>query len=63
MSNDLPKIYKMPLEERFYDLDAEQVEFFRNETGIQGEEELKHHIVAVQTKAYSVRCSVIWSEQ
>ncbi|KAH7872125.1 uncharacterized protein C8R40DRAFT_1053221 [Lentinula edodes] len=54
MSNDLPKIYKMPLEERFYDLDAEQVEFFRNETGIQDEEELKHHIVAVQTKAYSI---------
>ncbi|KAF9071887.1 hypothetical protein BDP27DRAFT_1218444 [Rhodocollybia butyracea] len=52
--NNLPRVYKMSLEEQFYNLDVEEHEFFKRETGIEDEEELKKHIIAVQTKAYSI---------
>ncbi|KAJ4465686.1 hypothetical protein C8J55DRAFT_538565 [Lentinula edodes] len=52
--DNLPKIYKMSLDEQFYDLDTEQIGFFQKETGIQSEELLKEHIIAVQTKAYLI---------
>lgn len=57
MDTNLPQVYKMSLEERFYDLDEEEREFFKRETGIRNDAELKKHIIAVQTKAYSVPMS------
>lgn len=53
--SDLQKAYKSSLDEKFYSLDEEEKSFFKKETGIQDDEELKAHIIAVQTKAYSVR--------
>ncbi|KAF9061466.1 hypothetical protein BDP27DRAFT_1385368 [Rhodocollybia butyracea] len=44
----------MSLEEQYYNLDVEEHEFFKRETGIEDEEKLKEHIIAVQTKAYSI---------
>ncbi|KAI0313146.1 hypothetical protein OF83DRAFT_579381 [Amylostereum chailletii] len=43
-----------PLDESLYDLDEEQVNFFKTATGIQGDEEVKRHIIAVQTKAFEI---------
>ncbi|KAJ4467020.1 hypothetical protein J3R30DRAFT_3850176 [Lentinula aciculospora] len=53
-SGNLPKIYKIPLETRFYGIDAEDIEFFQKETKAQDKEELRKHIIAVQAKAYSI---------
>lgn len=54
MDTNLPQVYTKPLEDRFYSLDAEEREFFKKETGIESDEELKNHLIAVQSKAYSV---------
>lgn len=52
--SDLSKnVYTMSLDEALYNLDQEERDFFKNETGIQGDDELKAHIIAIQTKAYS----------
>ncbi|KAJ3710936.1 hypothetical protein C8R42DRAFT_596483 [Lentinula raphanica] len=42
------------LDVSLYHLDDESKAFFKRETGIQDDEEVKAHIVAVQNKAYSV---------
>ena len=44
----------MTLDERLYDLTNEERSFFRQQTGIQDEDELKAHIVQVQAEAYKV---------
>ena len=55
MDTNVPHVYpKLSLEERFYNLDQEERDFFKKETGIKDDEELKTHLIAVQTKAYSV---------
>jgi hypothetical protein len=45
------------LDERLYDLNDEERSFFKLQTGIQDDDELKAHIIQVQTEAYKVRNS------
>ncbi len=42
------------LDEQLYALDEAEFEFFSSQTGIKDGEELKKHIVKVQTEAYAV---------
>lgn len=44
----------MALDERLYDLTEEERTFFKQQTGIQGDDELKVHIFQVQAEAYEV---------
>ena len=44
----------MPLDERLYDLTEEERTFLKQQTGIQGDDELKAHIFQVQAEAYEV---------
>ena len=37
-----------------YELDADELAFFKAQTKIQDEEELKSHITAVRTRAYKI---------
>ncbi|KAE9392994.1 hypothetical protein BT96DRAFT_1023274 [Gymnopus androsaceus JB14] len=46
--------FYVPLDEKFYDLDEDEKTFFKKETGIQDDAELKKHIIGVQTKAFSI---------
>lgn len=48
---------KLPLNDDLYTPDEEAKAFYREETGISADEDLKKHICAVQHKAYSVRNS------
>ena len=43
-----------PLDPSLYDLTLEALQFFKLETGIIDDEELKKHILAVQERAYKV---------
>lgn len=52
--NDLKNIYNQDLTDELYNLDDEEKAFFKAETKIEGDEELKKHIIAVQIKAYAV---------
>jgi hypothetical protein len=49
-----PKVFYQTLDEKYYDLNEEQKRFFKKETGIQDDTELKKHITAVQAKAFTV---------
>ena len=40
--------------EKLYKLNEEQLSFFKTATGIEGEDELKAHVIAVQHEAYKV---------
>ena len=42
------------LDERLYDLTDEERSFFKQQTGIQDDDELKAHILQVQAEAYKV---------
>lgn len=53
------KSFYLPLDDRYYNLDEEEKIFFKKETGIQDDAELKKHIIAVQTKAFSVGASSV----
>jgi hypothetical protein len=44
----------MALDERLYDLSDEESSFFKQQTGIQDDDELKAHIIQVQAEAYKV---------
>jgi hypothetical protein len=44
----------MALDERLYDLTEEERTFFKEQTGIQGDDELKAHLFQVQAEAYEV---------
>jgi hypothetical protein len=44
----------IPLDESLYDLAEEERTFFKQQTGIQDDDELKAHIIRVQTEAYEV---------
>lgn len=46
---------KLPLNDDLYTPDEEAKVFYKKETGIIDDEDLKKHICAVQHKAYSVR--------
>lgn len=46
---------KPPLDDKLYDLDVDERSFFKKCTGIEDDEALKQHIIALQTKAYEVR--------
>ena len=48
--------YHKALDERLYDLHDEERSFFKDQSGIQDDEELKAHIFQVQAEAYKV-CS------
>ena len=41
--------------DKFYKLNEEQLSFFKIATGMEGEDELKAHVIAVQHEAYKVR--------
>ena len=41
--------------EKFYNLNAQELEFFKAATGLHEEAELKAHMIAVQHEAYAVR--------
>ncbi|TFY75585.1 hypothetical protein EWM64_g8429 [Hericium alpestre] len=43
-----------PLDESLYNLNQEEVSFYKQQTGIQDDEELKQHIISVQTEAYAI---------
>ncbi len=43
-----------PLDESLYAPDDEEKAFMKTTTGIQDDDELKRHIIAVQTKAFGV---------
>ncbi|KAJ8518184.1 hypothetical protein ONZ45_g4715 [Pleurotus djamor] len=57
MSDDELKsrLAQIPLDPSMYSLDTEEATFFKTTTGIQDDDKLKSHILAVQAKAYSVR--------
>jgi hypothetical protein len=42
------------LDERLYNLSDEERSFFKEQSGIQDDDELKAHIIQVQTEAYKV---------
>lgn len=50
-----------PLDESLYAPDDEEKAFMKATTGIQDDEELKKHIIAVQTKAFGVSVPVLQS--
>ena len=41
--------------ERFYNLNEQELAFFKSATGISDEVKLKEHMIAVQQEAYAVR--------
>ncbi|KAI1797519.1 hypothetical protein LXA43DRAFT_877015 [Ganoderma leucocontextum] len=43
-----------PLDERLYKLEDEELAFMKTQTGIEDEEELKKHILAIQAEAYDI---------
>lgn len=45
---------KPPIDESLYSLDPDEYAFFKSQTGISNEDELKAHILAVQARAYEV---------
>ncbi|RPD62465.1 hypothetical protein L226DRAFT_568766 [Lentinus tigrinus ALCF2SS1-7] len=46
--------WKKALDDSFYDPDDEEKAFMRAATDITDEEELRRHIISVQTKAFSL---------
>jgi hypothetical protein len=48
-------LVKVPLDENMYSLKEEEIAFYKQQTGIQDDEELKQHVLAVQKEAYDVR--------
>ncbi|KAI0961092.1 hypothetical protein AcV7_000286 [Taiwanofungus camphoratus] len=48
----MPRI--VPLDDKFYALDAEELAFYKAQTGIHDEDALKQHIMRVQADAYQV---------
>ena len=46
---------KLQLDGSLYSLTPEESAFFKQQTGIQGDEELKRHVLEVQKEAWDVR--------
>lgn len=53
-----PKRSFPPLDQSLYRLDELESTFFKSQTGIQDDEELKSHILEIQDEAYAVRNEV-----
>lgn len=51
-ADGLAKIF--PFDEKLYSLGGEELAFMKAQTGIEDEEELKKHIIAVTREAYDV---------
>ena len=43
-----------PLDDRYYSLKEDEAAFFKSYTGIEDDQELKRHIIKMQTEAYAV---------
>lgn len=43
-----------PIDPSIYNLKGDELAFFKSQTGIQNEDELRHHILDVQAEAYAV---------
>ncbi|KAL0954797.1 hypothetical protein HGRIS_003744 [Hohenbuehelia grisea] len=55
LRNADPLAGKRPqLDPSFYNLEEDEADFFKTQTGIEDDEELKEHILAVQAKAYKI---------
>ena len=54
MSDTMLKAWDKSLDVSFYAPDEEEKAFMKEATGIQDDEELKNHVITVQTKAYKV---------
>ena len=50
----IPDIFKVPIDPSAYSLSGEELAFFKAQTNIQNEDELRDHILAVQAEAYAV---------
>jgi thermostable 8-oxoguanine DNA glycosylase len=50
-----PVMPRTKLDEKRYDLSPNEAAFFKKETGIDDDEVLKRHILALQAEAYNVR--------
>lgn len=50
-----PDMMAFKLDERLYDLTEDERTFFKQQTGIQSDDELKAHLFRVQAEAYEVR--------
>ncbi|KAI0932443.1 hypothetical protein AcV5_004332 [Taiwanofungus camphoratus] len=50
----LGEAYRPPLDESFYHLSEDEAAFFKSQTGIKDDEELKRHILKAQANAYEV---------
>lgn len=44
----------LPLDERLYKLDNAEITFFKQQTGINDDNELKAHMLSIQAEAYKV---------
>ena len=49
-----PRLPNFQLDDVPYTLDRDAIEFLKSQTGIQDEEELKQHVLAVRKKAWDV---------
>jgi hypothetical protein len=45
-------VYTAPLDPKLLNLNEQEAEFFKSQTGIQDDNELRNHIIEVQKKAY-----------
>lgn len=54
VDNVLGEAYRPPLDESFYHLSEDEAAFFKSQTGIKDDEELKRHILKAQANAYEV---------
>ncbi|TFY73959.1 hypothetical protein EWM64_g10053, partial [Hericium alpestre] len=54
---ELPHVDHLDLDPSLYNLKGDEVAFYKQQTGIQDDEELKRHIIEIQTGAYAVGAS------
>ena len=55
VAETMREAWKKALDDSFYDPDDDEKEFMKVVTGIDDGEELRRHIISVQTEAFSVR--------
>ena len=56
-SENLPGQIFLDIDRSLLELDETEAAFFKSQTGIQADEELKEHICDIQSKAYKVSIS------
>jgi hypothetical protein len=54
MTPDANQRRVLPLDERLYKLNNAEVTFFKQQTGIDDNDELKAHLLSIQAEAYEV---------